>query len=87
MRDEFLYLIQGTSTVNQYEARFTHIARFAPDLVSMEDAWCRKFEQGLRMSILRRVVVLRHQVFSVLLDATRRLERTDTMLSRQGYQY
>ena len=77
MRDEFMHLIQDMLTVDQYEARFTHLARFVLDLVSTEDKECRRFEQGLHQSILRRVVVLRHQTFSVLLDAARRLERAD----------
>ena len=49
---EFLELRQGTMTVLKYVAKFTELARFADDYVATNMAKVRKFEDGLKLSIL-----------------------------------
>ena len=52
---EFLELKQGATTVMDYVARFTELARFDDDYV----ANVRRFENGLKLSIWGRIVGLR----------------------------
>ena len=44
-------LVQGTNTVAQYEAAFTALSRYAPELVSTEARKAAKFQRGLRADI------------------------------------
>ena len=48
---EFLELTQGTITVLEYVTKFTELASFADDYVTMNMAKVRKFEDGLKLSI------------------------------------
>ena len=48
---EFLELKQGATTVMDYVARFTELARFADDYVATDLAKVRRFENGLKLSI------------------------------------
>ena len=48
---EFLELKQGATTVMDYVARFTELARFANDYVATDIAKVRRFENGLKLSI------------------------------------
>ena len=58
---EFLELKQGATTVMDYVARFTELARFADDYVATDMAKVRRFENGLKLSIRARIVELRLQ--------------------------
>ena len=58
---EFLELKQGVTTVMDYVARFTQLARFADDYVATDLAKVRRFENGLKLSIRARIVGLRLQ--------------------------
>jgi hypothetical protein len=53
---EFIDLVQGPSTVEQYAAKFIELSRFAPYLVPTEDLKARKFERGLQPRIMNQVV-------------------------------
>ena len=55
---EFLELRQGTMTVLEYVAKFTELAHFTDDYVATNMAKVRKFEDGLKLSILGKVVGL-----------------------------
>ena len=55
---EFLELKQGATTVMDYVARFTELARFADDYVATDLAKVRRFENGLKLSIRGRIVGL-----------------------------
>ena len=46
---EFLELKQGATTVMDYMARFTELARFADDYVTTDMAKVRRFENGLKL--------------------------------------
>ena len=56
---EFLELKQGATTVMDYVARFTELARFADDYVATDVAKVRRLENGLKLSIWGRIVRLR----------------------------
>ncbi|KAA0037146.1 gag-protease polyprotein [Cucumis melo var. makuwa] len=49
---EFLNLEQGNMTVEQYDAEFDMLSRFAPDVVKDEAARIEKFVRGLRLDLL-----------------------------------
>ena len=55
---EFLELKQGIRTVIEYVVRFTELACFADDYVATDLGKARRFENGLRLSILGRIVGL-----------------------------
>ena len=55
---EFLELKQGATSVMDYVARFTKLARFADDYVGTDLAKVRRFENGLKLFIRARIVRL-----------------------------
>ncbi|KAJ4701059.1 Retrotransposon protein, putative, Ty3-gypsy subclass [Melia azedarach] len=54
-RNEFLMLVQGSMTVEDYENKFTELLRFASDVIRDETDKCKRFEAGLRNDIRRSV--------------------------------
>ena len=50
---QFLILKQGNLSVVKYEKEFSHLSKYAPELVLIEAFRCRKFEDGLHDSIKR----------------------------------
>ncbi|KAL0534457.1 hypothetical protein IC582_028748 [Cucumis melo] len=50
-RQEFLNLEQSDMTVEQYDAEFDMLSRFAPEMIATEAARADKFVRGLRMDI------------------------------------
>ncbi|KAL0556514.1 hypothetical protein IC582_005028 [Cucumis melo] len=50
-RQEFLNLEQGDMTVEQYDAEFDMLSRFAPEMMATEAARADKFVRGLRLDI------------------------------------
>ena len=72
---EFLELKQGTTTVIEYVARFTELARFADDYVATDMAKVRRFENGLKLSIRGRIVRLRLQDMDSMVRTTLTIER------------
>ncbi|KAL0553878.1 hypothetical protein IC582_007782 [Cucumis melo] len=50
-RQEFLKLEQGDMTVEQYDAEFDMLSRFAPEMIATEAARADKFVRGLRLDI------------------------------------
>ena len=56
---EFLELKQGVTTVMDYVARFTELARFANGYMAIDLAKVRRFENGLKLFIRARIVGLR----------------------------
>ena len=72
---EFLKLKQGATTVMEYVARFTELARFADDYVATDLAKVRRFENGLKLSIRVRIVGLRLQDMDSMVGTTLTIER------------
>ncbi|KAL0539555.1 hypothetical protein IC582_023771 [Cucumis melo] len=50
-RQEFLNLEQGDMTVEQYDAEFDMLSRFAPEMIATEAARADKFVRALRLDI------------------------------------
>ncbi|KAL0549259.1 hypothetical protein IC582_013740 [Cucumis melo] len=50
-RQEFLNLEQGDMTMEQYDAEFDMLSRFAPEMIATEAARADKFVRGLRLDI------------------------------------
>ena len=72
---EFLELKQGATTVMDYVARFTELARFADDYVATDLAKVRRFENGLKLSIRARIVGLRLQDMDSMVGIALTIER------------
>ena len=72
---EFLELKQEATTVMDYVARFTELARFADDYVATDLTKVRRFENGLKLSIRARIVGLRLQDMDSLVETALTIER------------
>ena len=72
---EFLELKQGAMIVMDNGARFTELARFTDDYVAIDMAKVRRFENGLRLSILARIIGLRLQDMDSMVRMTLTIER------------
>ena len=53
---EFLEFKQGNMTMLEYVAKFTELARFEDNYMAADMAKVRKFEDGLKLSILSKIV-------------------------------
>ncbi|THF96327.1 hypothetical protein TEA_015360 [Camellia sinensis var. sinensis] len=49
LRKQFLELRQGITPLAQFEAWFTKLSRFAPELVETEELYCAEFEIGFNL--------------------------------------
>ena len=89
-RREFYELVQGGMSVADYEARFTSLSRYAPEMATSEDLRCSRFEGGLRTEIFTLLMSSRIRVYSQLVSAAMnceegfKLRRTQESRSRQG---
>ncbi|KAL8155023.1 hypothetical protein AgCh_000411 [Apium graveolens] len=57
-KEKAIFYGLGDKSVAEYEAKFTELARFIPDYVPSEAQKARRFQQGLKPEIRRRVVAL-----------------------------
>ena len=72
---KFLELKRGATTVMDYVARFTELARFTDDYVATDLAKVRRFENGLKLSIRARIVGLRLQDMDSMVGTALTIER------------
>ena len=72
---ELLELRQGTMTVLEYVAKFTELARFVDDYMATYMAKVRKFEDGLKLSILSKIMGLLPQDLDSMVRTTMAIER------------
>ena len=72
---EFLELKQGATTMMDYVARFTELARFADDYVATDVTKVRRFENGLKLSIRGRIVGLHLRDMDSMVGTTLTIER------------
>ena len=72
---EFLDLRQGSMTLLEYVARFIELAHFGDDYVATDMAKVRKFVDGLKFSILSRIVGLLLQDMDSMVITTIAIER------------
>ena len=76
---QFLNLKQRNLSVAKYEKEFSHLSKYAPELVLTEAFLCRQFEDGLHESIKRyqALVTIFQQVnFYQLVQAVMKVERS-----------
>ncbi|XP_028108053.1 uncharacterized protein LOC114306930 [Camellia sinensis] len=91
LRREFEELEQSDSTVVEFEATFTSLSRFAPDLVATEERRCLEFEKRLRLGILIKVMGNMIQDYDRLVESVAHVEimlegeETKRRLKRQGF--
>ncbi|XP_020690858.1 uncharacterized protein LOC110105623, partial [Dendrobium catenatum] len=74
MLESFVNLKQGAKTVIQYEAEFTALSRYAPQLISTSEEKCYRFLKGLRDSLRQPLIPLRIKDFAELVESARLLE-------------
>ena len=72
---EFLELKQEATTVMDYVARFTKLARFIDDYVATDMAKVRILENGLKLSIQARIVGLHLQDMDSMVGTALTIER------------
>ena len=71
---EFQKLKQGRISVAEYEARFTELAKFSPDMVNTDYKKAQKFEGGLDLDVYDRVGVLKLPTYVEVLDRASMVE-------------
>ena len=59
---------QGDITVAQYEAKFTDLSRFAPQLIAIEEKKTLKFQDGLKPYLNNKIYILKLSVYSGVVD-------------------
>ena len=75
---QFLNLMQRNLSVAEYDKEFSHLSKYAPELVITEAFRCRQFEDGLNESIKRYlapVTILQQVNFYQLVQATIKVEK------------
>ena len=72
---EFLELRQGTMTVMEYMAKFTELTRFGDGYVATDMAKVRRFENGLKLSIMGKIVGLRLQDMDSMVETALAIKR------------
>jgi hypothetical protein len=72
---EFLELKQGNKSVTEYEIEFSRLARFAPEFVQSDGSKARRFENGLRQPLKRRVEAFELNTFRDVVSKAQLLEK------------
>ncbi|KAL2467161.1 Gag protease polyprotein-like protein [Abeliophyllum distichum] len=75
-QDEFLKLVQGSSTVAEYQKKFIELSKYAQVLVSNEIDKCRRFEDRLREDIRSSVTAAGWNEFGKLVESALRVEKS-----------
>ncbi|XP_028110416.1 uncharacterized protein LOC114308919 [Camellia sinensis] len=73
---KFQELKQGRTSVAEYEAKFTELARFAPHMVDTNYKKAQKFDGGLDLEVFDRVGVLKLPTYVEVLDRSLMAEAT-----------
>ncbi|KAF5933939.1 hypothetical protein HYC85_030110 [Camellia sinensis] len=74
LRDQFSRLNQQGLSVAEFEATFTSLSRFAPELVASEERRCYEFEQKLRRGLKLRIGGSYIREYRHLVDAAAHME-------------
>ena len=75
MKADFLALRQGSTTVVEYERRFTKLSRYAMKFICTEANRAKCFEQGLRAAIREKLVALKIRDYEDMVDQAALVER------------
>ena len=65
---EFVRLEQRDLTVAQYEAKFTELSRFTPQLIATEEKKALKFQDGLKPYLKNKISILKLGVYLEVVD-------------------
>ena len=65
---EFVRLEQRDLIVAQYEAKFTELSRFAPQLIAIEEEKALKFKDGLKPYLKNKISILKLGVYLEVVD-------------------
>ena len=65
---EFVRLEQRDLTVAQYEAKFTKLSRFTPQLIATEEDKALKFQDGLKPYLKNKISILKLGVYLEVVD-------------------
>ncbi|XP_038985537.1 uncharacterized protein LOC120111734 [Phoenix dactylifera] len=71
---EFLSLSQGSMTVEDYEAEFDRLSRFAPSLVQDPKSRMSRFEEGLRPRLRQGLAAVHSTDYDDLVDRAKNME-------------
>ncbi|XP_038982216.1 uncharacterized protein LOC120110696 [Phoenix dactylifera] len=74
LESEFLNLNQETMTVDEYEAEFDRLSRFAPTLVMDAEFQMRRFEEGLKPHLHRSLAAIHSTNYDDLVDRAKNLK-------------
>ncbi|RVW21225.1 hypothetical protein CK203_114569 [Vitis vinifera] len=77
---EFIRLEQGNMTVAQYEAKFTELSRFSPQLIATEEEKALKFQDGLKPYLKNKISILKLGVYSEVVDRALIVEKDNEEL-------
>lgn len=72
-RSEFLRLVQGYMSVEEYEKKFMNLSRFATTIVGDERERCKHFKEGLQFKIRTTVTALQYIEFVEVVEAVKRV--------------
>ena len=75
MKADFLALRQGSTTMVEYERRFTELSRYAMEFISTEANRAKRFEMGLRPAIREKLVALKIRDYRDIVDRAVLVER------------
>ena len=72
---EFMRLRQGSMTVDQYEAEFARLSRFAPRMVEHPEDKARRFRDGLKADIRGQLIPVNLKTYEDLYERAQAIER------------
>ena len=75
MKADFLVMRQGSTTVVEYEMRFTELSHYAMEFISTKANRAKRFEQGLRPAIREKLVALKIRDYGDMVDRVSLVER------------
>ena len=75
-QSEFLRLVQGSMTVEEYEKKFLDLSRFATSVVGDEKKRFRRLKESLRFEIHNNVTTSRYTQFGEVVEAAWRVEHS-----------
>ena len=77
---EFVSLEQRDLTVAQYEAKFTELSRFTPQLIATEEEKALKFQDGLKPYLNNKISILKLGVYLEVVDRSLIVEKDNEEL-------
>ncbi|KAG6436827.1 hypothetical protein SASPL_101729 [Salvia splendens] len=84
-RQEFLQLLQGERMVmvQQYETEFHRLTKYAKEIVTTDADMCRRFRQGLKMTIKKDLLGVETMDLAILSSKAQAAERMNTFIETE----